>query len=112
MLGVDSDNDGDFMNQSVFDYCKGRGLEQTRSRAYRKNDQAWVEQKNGSVVRRLVGYGRLSGTDARNALAKLYASSRLYINFFQPSFKLKSKTRDSARVHKATSRRRRPAIDF
>jgi hypothetical protein len=51
-------------------------------------------------VRRLVGYGRLSGTDARNALARLYASSRLYINFFQPSFKLKSKTRDGARVHK------------
>jgi hypothetical protein len=100
MLGVDSDNDSAFMNQSVFDYCKGRGLEQTRSRAYKKNDQAWVEQKNGSVVRRLVGYGRLSGTDAKNALAQLYASSRLYINFFQPSFKLKSKTRDGARVHK------------
>jgi hypothetical protein len=100
MLGVDSDNDSAFMNQSVFDYCKGRGLEQTRSRAYKKNDQAWVEQKNGSVVRRLVGYGRLSGTDSKNALAQLYASSRLYINFFQPSFKLKSKTRDGARVHK------------
>jgi hypothetical protein len=100
MLGVDSDNDSAFMNQNVFDYCKGHGLEQTRSRAYKKNDQAWVEQKNGSVVRRLVGYGRLSGADARNALARLYASSRLYINFFQPSFKLKSKTRDGARVHK------------
>jgi hypothetical protein len=100
MLGVDSDNDSAFMNQSVFDCCKGHGLEQTRSRAYKKNDQAWVEQKNGSVVRRLVGYGRLSGTDAKNALAQLYASSRLYINFFQPSFKLKSKTRDGARVHK------------
>jgi hypothetical protein len=100
MLGVDSDNDTAFMNQSVFDYCKEHGLEQTRSRAYKKNDQAWVEQKNGSVVRRLVGYGRLSGTDARDALAQLYASSRLYINFFQPSFKLKSKTRDGARVHK------------
>jgi hypothetical protein len=100
MLGVDSDNDSAFMNQSVFDYCKGHGLVQTRSRAYKKNDQAWVEQKNGSIVRRLVGYGRLSGLDARNALAQLYASSRLYINFFQPSFKLKSKTRDGARVHK------------
>ncbi|MCI0152454.1 ISNCY family transposase [Paraburkholderia fungorum] len=100
MLGVDSDNDTAFMNQSVFDYCKGHGLEQTRSRAYKKNDQAWVEQKNGAVVRRLVGYGRLSGTNAKNALAQLYASSRLYINFFQPSFKLKSKTRDGARVHK------------
>lgn len=100
MLGVDSDNDSAFMNQNVFDYCKEHGLEQTRSRAYKKNDQAWVEQKNGAVVRRLVGYGRLSGNDARDALAQLYASSRLYINFFQPSFKLKSKTRDGARVHK------------
>jgi hypothetical protein len=100
MLGVDSDNDSTFMSQAVFDYCKGRKLEQTRSRAYKKNDQAWVEQKNGAVVRRLVGYGRLSGREATKALARLYESSRLYINFFQPSFKLKSKTRDGARVHK------------
>ena len=100
MRGVDSDNDSAFMSQSVFDYCKARSLVQTRSRAYKKNDQAWVEQKNGAVVRRLVGYGRLSGAVATKALAQLYASSRLYINFFQPSFKLKSKTRDGARVHK------------
>ncbi len=100
MLGVDSDSDSAFMSESVFDYCKGHGLVQTRSRAYKKNDQAWVEQKNGSIVRRLVGYGRLSGVGARTALATLYASSRLYVNFFQPSFKLKSKTRDGANVHK------------
>lgn len=100
MLGIDSDNDSTFMSQAVFDYCKGRGLEQTRSRPYKKNDQAWVEQKNGAIVRRLVGYGRLSGREATKALAQLYESSRLYINFFQPSFKLKSKTRDGARVHK------------
>jgi len=100
MLGVDSDNDSAFMSEGVFDYCKGHGLVQTRSRAYKKNDQAWVEQKNGSIVRRLVGYGRLSGIGATKALATLYASSRLYVNFFQPSFKLKSKTRDGAKVHK------------
>lgn len=100
MLGVDSDNDSAFMSQSVFDYCKAHDLVQTRSRAYKKNDQAWVEQKNGAIVRRLVGYGRLSGVEATKALATLYASSRLYVNFFQPSFKLKSKTRDGARVHK------------
>jgi aryl-alcohol dehydrogenase-like predicted oxidoreductase len=81
-------------------YAKGHDLVQTRSRAYKKNEQAWVEQKIGAIVRRLVGYGRLSGTAATKALATLYASSRLYINFFQPSFKLKSKTRDGARVHK------------
>jgi hypothetical protein len=100
MLGVDSDNDSAFMNETVFDYCRVRGLEQTRSRAYKKNDQAWVEQKNGAIVRRLVGYGRLSGMTATSALARLYEVSRLYINFFQPSFKLKSRTRDGARVHK------------
>jgi len=88
------------MNQTVFDYCRDKGLEQTRSRPYKKNDQAWVEQKNGSIVRRLVGYGRLSGLAATHALAELYASSRLYINFFQPSFKLKAKTRDGAGVSK------------
>lgn len=100
MLGVDTDNDSAFMNQTVFDHCKARGLEQTRSRAYKKNDQAWVEQKNGAIVRRLVGYGRLSGLAATYTLAELYAASRLYINFFQPSFKLKSKKRDGARVSK------------
>ena len=100
MLGVDTDNDSAFMNQTVFDYCRELGLEQTRSRAYKKNDQAWVEQKNGSIVRRLVGYGRLSGRAATQNLAQLYAVSRLYINFFQPSFKLKSKIREGARVHK------------
>lgn len=100
MLGVHSDNDSAFMSQSVFDYCKARDLVQTRSRAYKKNDQAWVEQKNGSIVRRLVRYSRLSGVEATKALAMLYASSRLYVNFFQPLFKLKSKTRDGARVHK------------
>ena len=100
ILGVDTDNDSAFMNETVYEYCKELGLEQTRSRAYKKNDQAWVEQKNGSVVRRLVGYGRLSGLAETLALAELYAVSRLYINFFQPSFKLKSKTREGARVHK------------
>ena len=100
MLGIDTDNDSAFMNQTVLDYCKENGLEQTRSRAYKKNDNAWVEQKNGAIVRRLVGYGKLSGLRATYDLGQLYAASRLYINFFQPSFKLKSKTRDGARVQK------------
>lgn len=100
MRGIDTDNDSAFMNETVFQHCKTQQLEQTRSRAYKKNDQAWVEQKNGAIVRRLVGYGRLSGLGATQALAQLYASARLYINFFQPSFKLKTKTRDGARVIK------------
>jgi hypothetical protein len=51
MFGVDSHNDSAFMSESVFDYCKGHDLVQTRSHAYKKNDQTWVEQKNGSIVR-------------------------------------------------------------
>ena len=106
MLGVDSDNDSAFMSQSVFDYCKGHGLEQTRSRAYKKNDQAWVEQKNGAVVRRMVGYRRFEGLQAAAELAHFYAAMRLFVNFFQPSFKLADKQRDGARIRK---RYHRPA---
>lgn len=100
MRGIDTDNDSAFMNETLLEHCRKHQLEQTRSRAYKKNDQAWVEQKNGAIVRRLVGYGRLGGLQATNALAQLYASARLYVNFFQPSFKLKTKTRDGARVSK------------
>lgn len=81
----------------------------TRSRPYRKNDQTWVEQRNGSVVRRLVRYGQLHALDASGTLAFLYEVSRLQINFFQPSFKLKSKTRQVARV---TKRQEAPLTSF
>jgi hypothetical protein len=100
LRGLDCDNDTAFMNEAVFDFCKATGIELTRSRAYKKNDQAWVEQKNGAIVRRLVGYGRLQGLEATEILASLYQVSRLYINFFQPSFKLKFKTRHGAKVTK------------
>jgi hypothetical protein len=100
LLGLDTDNDSAFMNDTLWEYCQKHGIVFTRSRAYRKNDQAWVEQKNGAIVRKLIGYGRLEGLSETAALRRLYESSRLYINFFQPSFKLKSKTREGARVHK------------
>src|SRR5215471_13900961 len=100
MLGLDVDNDSAFINETVVDYCKERTITLTRSRAYKKNDQAWIEQKNGSVVRRLVGYGRLEGAAAAEALGKLHEAARLYVNYFQPSFKLKSKVRESAKVIK------------
>jgi hypothetical protein len=100
MLGLDVDNDSAFINETVVDYCKERKIELTRSRAYKKNDQAWIEQKNGSVVRRLVGYGRLEGVAATEALGTLHEVARLYVNFFQPSFKLKSKVRVGAKVRK------------
>ena len=100
LRGLDTDNDSAFMNDTLWNYCQAQGIVFTRSRAYHKNDQAWVEQKNGAIVRKLVGYGRLQGLTATAALRRLYEASRLYINFFQPSFKLKSKERQGARVHK------------
>ena len=67
-------------------FCREQGIELTRSRPYRKNDQAWVEQKNGAVVRRMVGYGRLEGVPAAEALARLYSEARLFVNVFQTSW--------------------------
>ena len=100
LRGIDTDNGSEFLNEVLVAFCKEHGIELTRSRPYRKNDQAWVEQKNGAVVRRLVGYGRLEGMPAAEALARLYSAARLFVNVFQPSFKLAEKTRDGARVHK------------
>jgi len=100
LLGLDTDNDSVFMNDTVRDYCLAAGVEFTRCRPYRKNDQAWVEQKNGSVVRRAVGYRRFEGLEAAAVLARLYGAMRLFVNFFQPSFKLAAKARDGAKVTK------------
>ena len=77
VLGFDTDNDSVFMNTTVKDYCVANGVEFTRSRPYRKNDQAWVEQKNGAIVRRIVGYRRFEGLEAAAELSRLYASVRL-----------------------------------
>lgn len=100
LLGFDTDNDSVFINETVRDYCAMSQITFTRCRPYRKNDQAFVEQKNGAVVRRLVGYKRFEGIAAARTLAELYASSRLFVNFFQPSFKLAEKHRDGAKIHK------------
>ncbi len=104
LLGFDSDNDSAFMNDTLFAYCKAHGIEQTRSRPYKKNDQAWVEQKNGAVVRHFAGYARLEGLEATRALSRLYESVGLYVNYFQPSFKLKQKRREGAKVIKTYHR--------
>ena len=100
LLGFDTDNDSVFMNETIKGWCDAAQVAFTRSRPYRKNDQAHVEQKNGAVVRRMVGYRRYTGIAAATELARLYRSMRLYVNFFQPSFKLMEKTRDGARVTK------------
>ena len=107
LLGLDTDNDSVFMNETVREYCIGAGVEFTRCRPYRKNDQAWVEQKNGAVGRGMVGYRRFEGLEAA-ALARLHASLRLFVNFFQPSFKFDAKARDGAKVRKGIIRPPRP----
>ena len=103
VLGIDSDNDSVFINQTLMEYCADRGIEFTRSRAYRKNGQAWIEQKNGSVVRRFAGHERYSGQIAGQMMVQLYQAVRLHVNYFQTSFKLREKIRDGARVIKRYS---------
>ena len=74
--GIDSDNDNVFINETLIKYCAERGIEFTRSRPYRKKDQAWIEQKNGSVVRHFVGHDRYSGSLAGQTMALLYGAVR------------------------------------
>ena len=82
LTGPDVDNGSEFVNNRLIDYCLSHGIELTRSRPYRKNDQAWIEQKNGAVVRKLLGYRRFEGLGAARAITRLYGASRLFVNFF------------------------------
>ncbi len=100
LLGLDTDNGSEFINYELLKFCEDSEITFTRSRAYRKNDQAHVEEKNGSIVRRLIGYDRYEGLEAQQALIELYAVLRLYVNFFQPSLKLDSKERHGGKVVK------------
>ena len=100
LQALDVDNGSEFVNETMIQYCLRNGIELTRSRPYRKNDQAWIEQKNGAIVRKLLGYRRFEGIAAAQALARLYGASRLFVNFFQPSFKLAEKHRQGAQVTK------------
>lgn len=100
ILGIDTDNGSEFINYALVKFCEINNITFTRSRAYKKNDQAHVEEKNGSIVRRIVGYDRFEGIAAWQALTELYANVRLYVNFFQPSLKLLSKSRDGSKVTK------------
>ncbi len=98
LLGLDTDNGGEFLNYLLFHYCQDEGITFTRSRPYRENDQCHVEQKNGSIVRKFVGYDRFVGIEACRVLGALYTQLRLYVNFFQPSVKLVEKKRVGNRI--------------
>jgi len=93
LLGIDSDNGSEFTNDTLYRYCLDEKITFTRSRPYQKNDQAHVEQKNWSVVRHTVGYDRWETDQEFSILESIHADLRLYINFFQPSFKLIAKAR-------------------
>jgi hypothetical protein len=98
--GLDTDNGSEFINDGVLKWCVGCSVTFTRSREYKKNDQAHVEQKNGSIVREFVGYDRYAGPTALQKMREVYRVVRLYVNFFQPSMKLRVKERIGARVRK------------
>lgn len=103
-----SDNGGEFLNYPLQEYCRAAGIRTSRGRPYRKNDQAFVEQKNGGVIRRWVGYDRYSSKAAYALLRRLYAALRPYVNFFQPVQKLVHKQREGAKVHKTYDAPRTP----
>jgi hypothetical protein len=93
LLGLDSDNGSEFINDTLYRYCLSEQITFTRSRPYQKNDQAHVEQKNWSVVRHTVGYDRMETQAELELLNSIYSDLRLYINFFQPVLKLVGKDR-------------------
>ena len=100
ILGIDTDNGKEFINELILAYCEREHLTFTRGRPECKNDQCHVEQKNGAVVRPFVGYGRFMGEQASRQLRELYRALRLYVNCFQPSMKLHSKSYDGQRMRR------------
>jgi hypothetical protein len=100
LIGIDSDNGGEFINNHLFQFCQQEHITFTRARSYRKNDNCFVEQKNYTIVRRYVGYGRYDTEAAQQLLNELYGYLRLYANFFHPVMKLIQKTRIGSRVTK------------
>jgi hypothetical protein len=100
VAGIDSDNGSEFINDIMLRYCAENEITFTRSRAYKKNDSCFVEQKNYSVVRRNVGYSRYDTDEELDLLNELYIYLDSYINYFQPVLKLASKTRTGSKVTK------------
>jgi hypothetical protein len=108
LLGLDSDNGSEFINRPLLTYCRSHQITFTRSRPWKKNDSAHVEQKNGAVVRQLVGYDRFTARPAYAQLQRVYRLARLHVNFFQPVEKLVTKTRQGARTHRVYDRAQTP----
>ncbi len=108
LKGLNADNGGEFINRNLYTWCKLAKVAFTRSRAYRKNDNPYVEQKNNAVVRTAVGYLRYETQEQLRLLNQLYAQQQLLVNFFYPSLKLIKKVRVGARVYKRYDTPRTP----
>lgn len=108
LQGFHTDNGGEFLNQLLLGWARRLNIRQTRGRPYRKNDQAYVEQKNWSVLRRIIGYDRYSTRVAFAALTAVHELLRPHVNFFQPIRKLISKERHGARIVKRYDRAQTP----
>lgn len=108
LRSLHTDNGGEFLNEILYRWCQREEVLYTRGRAYKKNDQAYAEQRNWTVVRRLVGYGRYSSKAAYEQLQRLYQPMRLYFNFFQPLRKLVAKERVGAKVKKVYDKAQAP----
>jgi hypothetical protein len=100
ILGIDSDNGGEFINNHLLRFCNDRKISFTRSRPYRKNDSCYIEQKNYTIVRKTVGYYRYDNDLQLTLINEIYSHLRLYSNFFQPVMKLVSKSRIGSKVRK------------
>jgi hypothetical protein len=100
LLGIDFDNGSEFLNEDLIKWCVAHSVTYTRSREYKKNDQAWIEEKNGSVVRKAVGRARYEGNAAFEKLSELYGVLFMHLNYFIPCQKLLSKTRIGSKTVK------------
>ena len=101
LKGLDPDNGSEFINWQLFRYCQRQKIKFTRGRPGKKNDNAHIEQKNWTHVRKIVGYDRLDTADELEILNSLYQGPlRLYLNFFQPVMRLKQKLRIGGRLKK------------
>lgn len=108
MQGIDTDNGTEFINVELLTFCEQEQLTFTRGRPRRSNDQCYVEQKNGQIVRQVVGYDHFVGELAYRQLTELYRALRLYVNCFQPSMKLQTKQREGSKLRRTYDQAQTP----
>jgi hypothetical protein len=109
LRGIDSDNGSEFINAHLVRYCQRHGIQFTRGRPYQKDDNAHIEQKNWTHVRRLLGYVRYDAPAAVTAMNALYRQElQLFQNLFLPSVKLLRKIRVGSRIRRLYDRPQTP----